>query len=96
VNLHDVVRYLIDVASGSIAHLPPERAAELHAAVDEDQAASAATVDGPDVAPEPVSVADQLAAGVPPDDTVTKADQATGTPAPAGPASVPAEPARII
>jgi hypothetical protein len=83
VNLHDVLRELIDVAAGVIAHLPPERAAALHAAVDESEAATTARVDGPDVAPEPVAVADQLAAGVHPDDTVTKADQATGTPAPA-------------
>jgi hypothetical protein len=95
VNLHDVIRELIDVAAGTIAHLPPERAAELHDAVNESEDAAAVKVDGPDVAPEPVPVADQRAAGVAPADTVTVADQRAGTPAPAtpgAPADYPAGP----
>jgi hypothetical protein len=55
-----VIRELIDVASGAVAHLPPDRAAELHAAVTEDETAAAdtaAAVTGPDVSPEPADPA---------------------------------------
>lgn len=64
-NLHDVIRELIDVAAGTIAHLPPARAAELHAAVDDSEASTAAAVDGPDVAPEPGGAPAPAPAGEP-------------------------------
>lgn len=52
--LHDVIRELIDLASGDSASLPPGRAAELHDAVTEDEKAAAGqSVDGPAVSPEP-------------------------------------------
>lgn len=66
---------------------PVARHDELHADVDAAVAAadagpppSSASGDGP--APEPVPVADQRAAGIPPEETVTIADQRAGVPPP--------------
>ena len=71
-SLADVLHKIIDEIPGL------SRPDELHAEVD----AAAAPKPEPEAAPEPVTVADQRAAGIPPEKTVTVADQRAGIPAP--------------